>query len=107
MWDLMMKNVYNLNVSQLTRDGFQLRVIYRDDKTGIDNPQLQEGSVARNKQLIEIMGLDRLNPVNDPPGDGNFDFVEGITINSQTGLIALFPTSSLSINRPSMPLLKK
>ena len=90
MWDLMMKNVYNLNVSQLTRDGFQLRVIYRDDKTGIDNPQLQEGSFARNKQLIEIMGLDKLNPVNDPPGDGNFDFVEGITINSQTGLIA-FP----------------
>jgi cell surface protein SprA len=90
MWDLMMKNIYNMNASQLTRDGFQLRVIYRDDKTGIDNPQLQEGSFARNRQLIEIMGLDRLNPVNDPPGDGNFDFVEGITINSQTGLI-IFP----------------
>ena len=90
MWDLMMKNIYNMNASQLTREGFQLRVIYRDDKTGIDNPQLQEGSIARNRQLIEIMGLDRLNPVNDPPGDGNFDFVEGITINSQSGLI-IFP----------------
>lgn len=90
MWDLMMKNIYSMNVSQLSRDGFQLRVIYRDDKTGIDNPQLQEGSFARNRQLIEIMGLDRLNPVNDPPGDGNFDFVEGITINSQTGMI-IFP----------------
>ena len=90
MWDLMMKNIYNLNVSQLSRDGFQLRVIYRDDKTGIDNPQIQEGSIARNRQLIEILGLDKLNPVNDPPGDGNFDFVEGITVNSQTGLI-IFP----------------
>lgn len=90
MWDLMMKNIYSMNVSQLSREGFQLRVIYRDDKTGIDNPQLQEGAIARNRQLIEIMGLDRLNPVNDPPGDGNFDFVEGITINSQTGLI-IFP----------------
>ena len=90
MWDLMMKNIYNLNVSQLTREDFQLRVIYRDDKTGIDNPQLQEGTSARNRQLIEIVGLDRLNPVNDPPGDGNFDFVEGLTINSQTGLI-IFP----------------
>lgn len=90
MWDLMMKNIYNMNVSQLSRDGFQLRVIYRDDKTGIDNPQLQEGSFARNRQLIEIMGLDRLNPVNDPPGDGNFDFVEGLTINAQSGLI-IFP----------------
>lgn len=90
MWDLMMKNIYNMSVSQLSREGFQLRVIYRDDKTGIDNPQLQEGSIARNRQLIEIMGLDRLNPVNDPPGDGNFDFVEGLTINSQTGVI-IFP----------------
>jgi cell surface protein SprA len=90
MWDLMMKNIYNLNVSQLSRDGFQLRVIYRDDRTGIDNPQLQEGSDARNRQLIEIMGLDRLNPVNDPPGDGNFDFIDGLTVDTQTGLI-MFP----------------
>ncbi|MCU0399176.1 MAG: cell surface protein SprA, partial [Cyclobacteriaceae bacterium] len=89
-WDLMMKNIYALNVSQLTRDGFQLRLIYRDDRTGIDNPQLQEGEVARTRQLIEIFGLDRLNPVNDPQRDGNFDFVEGITINSQNGLI-IFP----------------
>jgi len=88
-WDLMMKNIYNLNVSQLTRESFQLRIIYRDDRTGIDNPQLQEGIIVRNRQLIEVFGLDRLNPVNDPQPDGNFDFVEGITINTQTGLIIL------------------
>ena len=90
-WDLMMKNIYNLNVNQLTREGFQLRVIYRDDRTGIDNPQLQEGSsTLRERQLIEILGLDKLNPVNDPQRDGNFDFVDNITINTQTGLI-IFP----------------
>jgi cell surface protein SprA len=90
-WDLMMKNIYNLNVTQLSRDGFQLRIIYRDDRTGIDNPQLQEGSTnVRNRQLIEIFGLDKLNPVNDPQRDGNFDYVEGITINSSTGAI-IFP----------------
>jgi cell surface protein SprA len=89
-WDLMMKNIYNLNVNQLTRDGFQLRIIYRDDRTGIDNPQLQEGTTVRTRQLVEILGLDRLNPVNDPQRDGNFDFIEGITINSTTGLI-IFP----------------
>ncbi len=70
MWNLMMKNIYNLNVQGLTRDGFQLRVIYRDDKTGKDNPQLQEGTISRTKQLIEVMGLDRLNPYNDPQPDG-------------------------------------
>jgi cell surface protein SprA len=90
-WDLMMKNVYSLNVNELSREGFQLRVIYRDDRTGIDNPQLQEGSsTLRERQLIEIFGLDKLNPVNDPQRDGNFDFVEGITINTQNGLI-IFP----------------
>ncbi len=89
-WDLMMKNIYNLNVTNLQREAFQLRIVYRDDRTGIDNPQLQEGVTARNRQLLEIMGLDRLNPNNDPQRDGNFDFVEGITINTQTGLI-IFP----------------
>ncbi|MBL7863474.1 MAG: cell surface protein SprA [Cyclobacteriaceae bacterium] len=89
-WDLMMKNIYNLNVTQLQREGFQLRVIYRDDRTGIDNPQLQDGDVARTKQLIEVFGLDRLNPYNDPQPDGNFDYVERITINPETGMI-IFP----------------
>ena len=89
-WNLMMKNIYNLNVSQLTREGFQLRVIYRDDRTGIDNPQLQEGDYARTQQLIQVFGLDRLNPYNDPQPDGNFDFVEKITVNTETGLI-IFP----------------
>ncbi len=90
-WNLMMKNIYNLNVTQLTRDGFQLRVIYRDDRTGIDNPQLQEGAPeVRAKQLIEAFGLDRLNPYNDPQPDGNFDFVDKITINTETGMI-IFP----------------
>ncbi len=89
-WDLMMKNVYTLNVSSLTRDGFQLRMIYRDDRTGIDNPQLQDGVASRARQLIQVFGLDRLNPYNDPQPDGNFDFVEGITVNTTTGLI-IFP----------------
>jgi cell surface protein SprA len=89
-WDLMMKNIYSLNVQQLTRENFQLRVIYRDDRTGIDNPQLQEGEITRTKQLVEILGLDQLNPYNDPQPDGNFDFVEKITVNTESGLI-IFP----------------
>jgi len=89
-WNLMMKNVYNLNVTQLQKDGFQLRVIYRDDATGKDLPQLQEGNYSRTIQLIQALGLDRLNPYNDPQPDGNFDYVEKATINSETGLI-IFP----------------
>lgn len=89
-WELMMKNIYSLNATNVSQDGFQLRVIYRDDNTGIDNPQLQEGVTASTKPLIEILGLDRLNPNNDPQRDGNFDFVEDITIDTETGLI-IFP----------------
>lgn len=89
-WELMMRNIYTLNVNQLTRDGFELRIIYRDDRTGIDNPQLQEGTKIRNRQLIEVLGLDRLGPSNDPQRDGNFDFIENLTISTKEGLI-IFP----------------
>ncbi len=88
-WDLMMKNIYSLGVNQLTNDGFQLRVIYKDDASGTDQPQLQE-PVFQDKPLVELFGLDRLNTVNDPFPDGNFDYVEGITVNSANGLI-IFP----------------
>mgnify|MGYP003708543117 CR=1 FL=1 len=90
MWDLMMKNVYALGTNQIDREGFQFRIIYKDDLTGIDNPNLQEGRNLQNKPLLRIMGLDRLNPVNDVQPDGNFDFVEGVTIDPRTGRV-FFP----------------
>ena len=89
-WDLMMKNVYSLNASQVLRDGFQLQVIYRDDRTGLDNPSLLEGKNVKDIPLIRLTGLDNLNPQNDPAPDGNFDFVEGITMLSDRGLL-IFP----------------
>lgn len=104
-WNLMMKNIYSLNVSSLTRDGFQLRMIYRDDRTGLDNPVLQDGVVTRTQQLIQAFGLDRLNPYNDPQPDGNFDFVEGVTVNTTTGLI-IFPNLE-PFNKPLRDLFAK
>ncbi len=89
-WDLMMKNIYNLNASQISRDGFELRVIYRDDDTGQDNPSLHEGQQLKDRLLLEVFGLDRLNPNNDRQPDGNFDFIEGVSINTRTGNI-IFP----------------
>ncbi len=89
-WDLMMKNIYNLNSAAITKQAFQLRVIYRDDDTGIDNPSLHEGENTKDIPLIEIMGLDRLNQNGDPQKDANFDFVEGVTINSNRGYV-MFP----------------
>ncbi|MEM6734522.1 MAG: cell surface protein SprA [Bacteroidota bacterium] len=89
-WDLMMKNVYNLNASQVSQEGFQLRVIYRDDATGQDNPSLHEGQNLKDIPLLRVFGLDRLNPNNDRQPDGNFDFIEGFTIDTRNGNI-IFP----------------
>jgi cell surface protein SprA len=88
-WDLMMKNIYSLTGGQFSQEGFQLRVIYKDDASGIDNPNLQEPAF-KDTPLVRVFGLDRLNPVNDPQPDGNFDYVEGITVNSANGLV-IFP----------------
>ena len=89
-WDLMMKNSYSLNASQVNPENFQMRIYYRDDRTGQDNPSLNEGVRVANIPLIELMGLDKLNTNGDPQKDGNFDFVEGITINAVSGDI-FFP----------------
>ncbi len=86
-WNLMMKNVYSLNATQLTRNNFLLRIIYKDDLTGIDNPTLQEGVRMKDQPLLRVMGLDNLNPQNDPQPDGNFDFVEGVTVDTRNGKI--------------------
>ncbi|MFY0689646.1 MAG: cell surface protein SprA [Cyclobacteriaceae bacterium] len=89
-WDLMMKNIYNLNAGQIQQDGFSLRIHYRDDRTGIDNPSLHEGRLTKDRPLIEIMGLDQLNRNGDRQRDGNFDYIEGVTVNSRNGTI-IFP----------------
>ncbi|MEO9872591.1 T9SS outer membrane translocon Sov/SprA [Ekhidna sp.] len=89
-WDLMMKNIYSLNAAQVSQEGFQLRVIYRDDDTGQDNPSLHEGRLLKDRLLLEIFGLDRLNPNGDRQPDGNFDFIDGFTIDTRNGNI-IFP----------------
>lgn len=93
MWNLMMKNIYSIGTPGVGRQGFQLRIIYKDDRTGMDTPNLQDGRKLQNIPLIRIMNLDRLNPNNDPQlpdGDGNFDFVEDITIDTKMGKL-IFP----------------
>ncbi|MCU0450485.1 MAG: cell surface protein SprA, partial [Bernardetiaceae bacterium] len=89
-WDLMMKNIYSLQTQDIQRTNFQLRVIYRDDLTGQDNPSLHEGARTKDIPLVQLFEMDRLNPNNDPQPDGNFDFVEGVTVDSRNGRI-IFP----------------
>ena len=89
-WDLMMKNIYNLRTTQVQQEGFSLRIHYKDDRTGQDNPSLHEGRRTKDQPLIELLGLDRLNRNNDRQRDGNFDFIPGVTIDTRNGNI-IFP----------------
>jgi len=96
LWDLMMKNIYNLQAYQLQEQGFRFELLYQNDATGVPLNMLQtsqtnSGEFA-NKTLLNLFYIDRLdqNDVLLPEGDGYFDFVEGITIKANKGYM-MFP----------------
>tara|TARA_R110002073_G_scaffold40547_5_gene115252 strand:+ start:406053 stop:413159 length:7107 start_codon:yes stop_codon:yes gene_type:complete len=101
IWDLMMKNIYGLpGAFQLQQDGFRLEVLYQDDQTGVainflQNAQTGSGTAdaISEQPLLNLLRLDILDGTNNilDGGDGYFDFVEGITIDSQNGYV-IFPT---------------
>ncbi len=94
LWNLMMKNVYSLNAYQMQKDEFRLEVLYQDDNTGVPINVLQGAQTVavQNKTLINLLNIDRLDQTNNvkPNGDGFFDYIEGITINSDKGYV-IFP----------------
>jgi cell surface protein SprA len=94
LWDLMMKNVYSIRtsggnyISSIQADGFRLNVLYNEPGKG-NKRYLPEGDKT-GVPLISVLNLDRLNSQSDPSPDGIFDYVEGATINSTSGLV-IFP----------------
>jgi cell surface protein SprA len=91
-WRLMMKNVYALGAFPLTQDGFRFEIQYRDDQTGIPSNVLQNAQTPgiSNLPLLQILKLDQLDQSQFRSPDGFFDYVEGITVNSENGFI-FFP----------------
>ncbi len=88
-WKLMMKNIYDLNAYQLSKDQFILDVLYQNDQSGTEQNYLPQGKL-NGHILLHVMNLDNLNSQLDLGRDGVFDYVEGITVNSSTGKI-IFP----------------
>jgi len=89
-WKLMMKNIYDLNAYQLSKEEFVLDVLYQNDKTGTYINYLPESKTIANHILLKVLNLDKLNSQNDLMPDGVFDYVEGITVSSSTGKV-IFP----------------
>ena len=91
-WRLMMKNVYALGAFPLTQDGFRFEIQYRDDQTGIPSNVLQNAQTTgiSNLPLLQVLNLDQLDQSQFRASDGYFDYVEGVTVNSENGFI-FFP----------------
>ena len=88
-WDLMMKNIYELNASQLNPNNFVLNIFYEDSQLGTSVPYISEGPIDK-VPLITVLDLDKLNQNNDPYPDGIFDFMQGITVETSRARI-IFP----------------
>ena len=89
IWKLMMKNVYSLDINGISREDFRLNILYDQPSGGLNRYLPESSPSASGKSIIKIIGLDNLNNRNDPQPDGQFDFVEGFTISSQSGRIML------------------
>ncbi len=98
LWDLMMKNIYNLGGFQLAQEDFKLNIFYQfppelnyiTPAAGtITNPAVPLPPDVEQTTLIRVFNLDRLNRQGDPQpdGDGFFDFIPGLTIDAENGRI--------------------
>lgn len=91
-WDLMMKNIYSLGSFQVQQKDFKLNIVYADDPSGADLnyiPARNEPALS-GQPLLTVLNLDNLNTQQERAPDGVFDYIENVTINSQTGRI-IFP----------------
>ena len=92
-WNLMMKNIYSLNTYNLQQEDFTMNVVYADDPSGADLNYLPvDASETRikEKQLITVLNLDKINKQQEAKPDGVFDLINGVTIDATKGRI-IFP----------------
>ncbi|WP_449406417.1 T9SS outer membrane translocon Sov/SprA [Pareuzebyella sediminis] len=92
IWDLMMKNIYATGAFRLSQEDFKLNILYsnptpRNYITPVDDATWPEG--LQDRILLNVFNFDRLNVYNDvqPGGDGFFDFIPGMTVDTQNGQI--------------------
>src|SRR6185503_7229902 len=62
-----------------------------DDKSGIQKQAMEEGLNTKGKLWLQLTNLDNLDAQQNKQPDGYFDFLDGITIDANNGVI-IFPT---------------
>ncbi|MGN0086427.1 MAG: cell surface protein SprA [Alloprevotella sp.] len=85
-WHLMMKNVYSLGATSVQKDKFRLDIKILSDTTGVYLTYLPDPAL-KDKKILSLVGLDRLDNNNKRNPNAYFDFVEGYTIESSTGRV--------------------
>ena len=108
LWDLMMKNVYNIGAYNVSREDFKLDIYYEDPGQGLK--RFLPSSNLAAIPLIRVFNMDNLNVQGDPQPDGIFDYVPGLTIFPQNGRImfpVLEPFGSSLTNRIDDPELQR
>lgn len=91
IWDLMMKNVYNIGAFSVSKENFSLNVIYNNPINGVEVPYVPAEPI-QDIPLIQVLGVDRYNQNGQNTPDGVFDFYSGAetgggTINTNNGRV--------------------
>ena len=87
MWDLMMKNVYNIRAYQISPTDFVMNVLYIGNDNGVATGYFADAKGdVKGQSLLHLMNMDNLNSQMNPVegGDGMFDFINGATTNGGT-----------------------
>ena len=85
-WDLMMKNVYALGATSVQKEKFRFDISILSDSSGVYLSYIPEPGL-KEKKLLSLMGLDRLDNNNKRNPNSYFDFVEGYTIDPASGRV--------------------
>jgi cell surface protein SprA len=88
-WELKLKNVYRLPAKSIFEDGFVFNIYY--DSSGALVKNIPD-NLGNPKSIMTITNLDRYTGnTQNPPPDGVFDFLPGLTIDTASGDI-IFPS---------------
>lgn len=90
VWKLQMKNIYSLGTYQVNPSNFKLNITRLDATSGVEEYVMTEGSLTAGKRWLQLVDLDNINSQQDRVPDGQFDFIQNITIDANNGLI-IFP----------------
>ncbi len=92
IWNLMMKNVYNIGAYQVEKKDFILNILYSGNENAVPTSYLTDAGQASGIPLIRVLNFDNLDPQMNPPHDGIFDFIDnaatqGGTVQSNNGRV--------------------